>query len=222
MRGKIVSHLFLLLMAGLVVINGRALAQTVAYRQTDLASDVHDLADNFIPLLKNAWGIAFQPGQAFFVANTRTGSVTALDATGSDIGLGGFVVPNVAGTGGDSITGIAADPNSIFGNPSFRTPFILVTESGNIFEWGPDVRGDLPQQATLVLNNSASGAVYTGVAILNPPCCSPFLAVIFTAALSRLTPAGSRCWPLRDRSMIQAYQPVMRPMEFRSSGARCL
>jgi uncharacterized protein (TIGR03118 family) len=56
-------------------------------------------------------------------------------------------------------------------------PFILVTDQGTIFTWGPDAQGDLPAQATLEVNNAARNAVYKGVAILNSSLTQPALAV---------------------------------------------
>jgi hypothetical protein len=44
-------------------------AQSIAYRQTDLASNVPDLADNLAPSLVNPWGVGFLSGQPFFIAN---------------------------------------------------------------------------------------------------------------------------------------------------------
>jgi hypothetical protein len=54
-------------------------------------------------------------------------------------------------------------------------PFILVTEEGTIFTWGPVAQGDIPQAATLVRSRSA--AVYKGVAILDSLLTAPALAV---------------------------------------------
>jgi uncharacterized protein (TIGR03118 family) len=56
-------------------------------------------------------------------------------------------------------------------------PFILVTDEGTIFIWGPDARGDLPEEATLVVNNASRSAVYKAVAILNSSLTAPALAV---------------------------------------------
>jgi hypothetical protein len=101
--------------------------------------------------------------------------VTAHDATGVGVVPGSFIVPNAAWTGFDTPTGIVADQNSFIGSPSLIKPFILVTEEGTIFTWGPDAQGDIPQAATLVRSRSA--AVYKGVAILDSLLTAPALAV---------------------------------------------
>jgi uncharacterized protein (TIGR03118 family) len=152
-------------------------AQTIAYRQTNLASNLPSVANNVTPGLVNPWGIAFLPNQAFFIADNQPGHVTVHDASGFGAGPGGFILPNAAGTGFDHPIGMVADQNSFFGGSSLIKPFLLVTDEGTIFTWGPDSRGDIPQAATLVVDNSSSGAIYKGVAILTSSLTQPALAV---------------------------------------------
>jgi uncharacterized protein (TIGR03118 family) len=152
-------------------------AQTIAYRQTNLASNLSNVANNVTPSLADPWGIAFLPDQPFFLADNNVGRVTAHDASGVGVRPGSFTVPNSAGTGFDAPTGIVADQNSFFGSSSLVKPFLLVTDQGTILTWGPDAVGDLPQQATLVVNNAPRSAVYKGVAILNSSLTQPALAV---------------------------------------------
>jgi len=127
--------------------------------------------------LVDPFGIAFLSGQPFFLSDNKAGRVTAHDANGVSVRPGSFTVPNSAGAGFDAPTCIVADQNSFFGSSSLVKPFILVTDEGTILTWGPDARGDLPQHATLVVNNSARNAVYKGVAILDSSLTQPALAV---------------------------------------------
>ena len=152
-------------------------AQTIAYRQANLASNLPNIANNVTPRLVNPFGIAFLSGQPFFIADNNVGRVTVHDATGSSAGPGSFTLPNAAHTGFDTPTGIVADQNSDFGGLSLVKPFIVVTDQGTVFTWGPDARGDFPPEATLVVNNGPSGAVYKGVAILSSSLTAPALAV---------------------------------------------
>jgi uncharacterized protein (TIGR03118 family) len=152
-------------------------AQTTAYRQANLASNLSNVANNVTPGLADPWGIAFLPDQPFFLADNHVGRVTAHDASGLGVRPGSFTVPNSAGTGFDTATGIVADQNSFFGSASLVKPFILVTDEGTIFTSGPDARGDLPPQATLVVDHGSTGAAYKGVAILNSSLTAPVLAV---------------------------------------------
>lgn len=213
MRLRIASYLWVFL-AGFALAAGSASAQTVAYRQTNLASDVNvpGFANHTNLSMQNPWGIAFLPGQSFVLANTDNGRVTTHDAAGASAGPGGFIVPNSAGTGQGSPTGIVADPNSFFGGRNLRTPFVMVAGDGAVLEWGPDANGNVLPQATLVLDNSSKGAVYRGVAILTPACCAPFLAVTnfhsglvepYTAFFVTLAPPGS----FTDPNLPAGYAP---------------
>jgi uncharacterized protein (TIGR03118 family) len=176
-KHRIGLYFIALFLFGFLLAATNAIAQTVAYRQTNLASNLPNVASGVSPNLVNPWGTAFLADQPFFIADNKVGRVTSHDAKGSGVGPGGFTTPNAAGTGFDTPTGIVADQNSFFGGPSLVKPFILVTEQGTVFTWGPDARGDLPSEATLVVNNGANGAVYKGVAILNSSLTAPALAV---------------------------------------------
>ena len=177
MKYKIAFYFVSFLLIGFLLAVASASAQTIGYRQTNLASTLPNVANNVAPTLVNPWGMSFLNGQPFFIADNGAGKVTALDATGLGVRPGSFTIPNAAGTGFDSPTGIVADQNSSFGSPSLINPFVIVTEQGTIFTWGPDAQGNLPQQATLVRNNTATGSVYKGVAILNSTLTAPALAV---------------------------------------------
>ena len=177
MKHKIAFYFVSFLLIGFLLAVASASAQTIGYRQTNLASTLPNVANNVAPTLVNPWGMSFLNGQPFFIADNGAGKVTALDATGLGVRPGSFTIPNAAGTGFDSPTGIVADQNSSFGSPSLINPFVIVTEQGTIFTWGPDAQGNLPQQATLVRNNAATGSVYKGVAILNSTLTAPALAV---------------------------------------------
>jgi uncharacterized protein (TIGR03118 family) len=64
----------------------------------------------------------------------------------------------------------------LFGGLALAKPFILVTDQGTIFTWSPDTQGDIPQEATQVVDNSSTGSVYKGVVILNSSLTAPALA----------------------------------------------
>ncbi len=162
---------------GFLFVVANTAAQSIAYRQTNLASNLPAAANNIAPSLVDPWGIAFLSGQPFFIADNNVGRITTHDGSGIGVRPGSFIVPNAAGTGFDRPNGIVADPNSSFGSRSLIAPFILVTGEGTVFIWGPNAQGDLPQFATQVIDRSARGAVYKSVAILNSPLSQPALAV---------------------------------------------
>ena len=177
MKHKNALYFSSLILFGLLLAAANATGQSIAYRQTNLASNLPNVANNVTSGLVNPWGISFLPGQPFFIADNQAGRVTVHDITGTGTAPASFIVPDAAGTGFDTPTGIVADQNSFFGGPSLVNPFILVTEEGTVFTWGPDARGDLPQAATLVVNSASTGAVYKGVAILNSSLTALALAV---------------------------------------------
>jgi len=176
-KRRVAVYLVSFFLFGFLLVADMVTAQTIAYRQANLASNRSNVANNVTPGLVDPFGIAFLSGQPFFLADNNAGRVTAHDASGLSVRPGSFTVPNAAGTGFDAPTGIVADQNSSFGSASLVKPFILVTDEGTILTWGPDARGDLPQSATLEVNNAARSAVYKGVAILNSSLTQPALAV---------------------------------------------
>jgi hypothetical protein len=91
---------------GFVFATDNVTAQTVAYRQTNLASNLPNVANNVTPRLVNPFGSTFLSGQPFFIADNNVGRVTVHDATGLSAGPGSFTVPNAAKTGFDTPTGI--------------------------------------------------------------------------------------------------------------------
>jgi uncharacterized protein (TIGR03118 family) len=178
-KSKVGSLSFALLFAGIVSSGSGAAAQANAYRQINLTSDIMGSAANFTPGLKNPSGVAYFPGGSLFVANNGTGTVTVHDATGSSIGLIGFSVPNSSGTAGAPLTGIVADLTGNFALPAdgVLTQFVVASQDGTVSAWGPDSQGDIPQLALRTIDNSAAGAVYTGIAILRPTSINPYLLV---------------------------------------------
>src|SRR5882724_9677515 len=176
-KRRIALYFVSFFLVGFLLAAANASAQTIGYRRTNLASNLANVANNVTPGLVNPWGIAFLSDQPFFIADNKVGRVTVHDASGLGVGPGGFIVPNATRTGFDTPTGIVADQNSFFGGLLLLKPFILVTDEGTVFTWGPDAQGDIPPAATLVVNHASTGAVYKGVAILNSALTAPALAV---------------------------------------------
>ena len=204
MLRRISGKAFLLFLIGMLLAAGSASAQSIAYRQNNLASDVAGLADKTDPFLLDPWGIAIDPGLSFIVANSSRGHVISLDAAGGRTTPPSFSVPNPAGTGPAAPTGIVTDLNSIFGAgnslPPLQISTITATAGGGIYFWFVNADGTSLPQATLVVDQSRAGAVYTGLAILTPACCVEFLAAAnfhsgsiesYTPRFNRLAPPGS-------------------------------
>jgi uncharacterized protein (TIGR03118 family) len=182
LKRKIILRIFSLLLFGFAFAAGSATAQTVAYRRTNLTSDLPDVANHLNPLLQNPWGIALPQGPSFLIAIAGSGRVIAFSETGDVGGNGGFPTPNSAGTGTAAPMGIVSDPSSSFGNRDLARPFIIstitATVDGEIYFWAIDATGNVPSLATLEVDHSREGAVYTATAILTPAGGAPVLAVV--------------------------------------------
>src|SRR5260370_42546317 len=125
-KRRVVLYFVAFFLFGLLFVADIVTAQTMAYRQNNLASNLSNVANNVIPGLVDPWGIAFLSGQPFFIADNTAGRVTAHDSTGIGVVPGGFIVPNVPGTGFATPTGTVADQNSFFARPSLAIPFTFV------------------------------------------------------------------------------------------------
>lgn len=150
-----------------------------AFRQTNLVSDVGGNAAHTDPALINPWGIAFMPGQSFFIADNNSGTARVYDASGNADSPVGFVIPPPpANAFASAPTGVVFNPIPedfiVRQNPA---QFVFATEDGTISTWST-INGNNPTSAFLTVDNSAGGAVYKGLAILTPDCCREFLALI--------------------------------------------
>jgi uncharacterized protein (TIGR03118 family) len=154
-------------------------AQTNSFKQTNLVSDTSGLAARRQPDLLNPWGIAFLPGQSFMVAINQTGSGKRLDGTG--VPNINFVVPPPRGSSNPSTpTGIVANIiNGVLADFSVnrRTSlFIFDTEDGTISGWN-----GVDTDAILAVDNSARGAVYKGLALVENDSGAFILATNFNS-----------------------------------------
>ena len=142
--------------------------QPNAYRQTNLVSDGAVQAANTDQDLKNAWGIAFLPGAPFWIADNGTGLSTLYDGTGAKQQLV-VRIPTPSGASGGTAapTGMVANTSTQFRIPNTELPslFLFATEDGTIAGWNPGLSD--PSSAEIVVDSSqsASGAIYKGLAI---------------------------------------------------------
>lgn len=139
----------------LVLISSSAVAQ---YSSVNLTSDLAGKAKHQDTLLKNAWGIAYSPGQPFWVSDEADGWSTLYNAQGVPQSLQ-VIVPTAGGTGFGSPTGLVYNGSSQFKIDTWTSAFLFATLDGSIQGWS-----DFDPSTTLVGATSA-GAVYTGLAI---------------------------------------------------------
>jgi uncharacterized protein (TIGR03118 family) len=139
----------------LVLASSAALAQ---YASTNLDSDLAGKAKHQDSLLKNAWGLAYAPGGAFWVNDEADGWSTLYDGKGNKQSLE-VIVPTAAGTGFGSPTGMVYNGSQEFKIDSWVSEFLFATLDGSIQGWS-----DFDPSTTLI-GATSTGAVYTGLAI---------------------------------------------------------
>lgn len=136
-----------------------------AYQQTNLVSNIAGLAPTSDPNLKNPWGIAWAPGGALWASDNNASASTLYTGTGAIVKL----VVGIPPVTSSAPTGMVWNPNpNQFMIPGTMTGsvFIFDGEDGTITAWNPavDPVTNGTSTASLVLDNSASGAVYKGLA----------------------------------------------------------
>ena len=136
---------------------GSASAQQTGYVQTNLVGNVAGVGNHTDAQLSNPWGIAFIPGNAFWIANNNGGTSTLYDAAGNKQ-PGTITIPTAANApcAVGCPTGVVANTSTAFGGAAF----IFDTEDGIIASWTG------APAAIVSRDNSARGAVYKGLAIL--------------------------------------------------------
>jgi uncharacterized protein (TIGR03118 family) len=140
------------------------LAQQAGFSQTNLVSNTAGVANTTDPQLLNPWGISILPGQDFWIANNNSGTSTLYDNQGNkDTGLvvtipGATHNPNGNCSPGCPTGNVSNGNGSYFGGGQF----IFDTEDGLIASWT-----GASNTAAVAFDNSASGAVYKGLASLN-------------------------------------------------------
>ncbi len=166
-------------------------AQQSGYSQTNLVANTAGIANNTDSQLSNPWGIALFPGQPFWIANNNGGTSTLYDANGNKNSLV-VQIPSAAVNpcSPGCATGIVANSaGADFGGAQF----IFDTEDGIVASWS---QGTV---ATKVVDNSSTGAVYKGLALLTKGTGNFLLAAnfksgkvdVFDRAFNSVTLAGS-------------------------------
>jgi uncharacterized protein (TIGR03118 family) len=145
------------------------------YLVHNLVSDLANIADHQDKNLVNPWGVAFG-ATPFWAGNNGTGTATLYGGTGAPIALV-VTIPQAgnAGTAGP-VTGVifntfASNANAFdvqTGKPSL---FMFCSEDGVISGWNQTVSGT---KASILFDNSKSGAVYTGCT-LGGTAAAPYL-----------------------------------------------
>ncbi len=140
-----------------------ALPASNAYVVRNLTSDLQDLADYTDPNLKGAWGISLSSKSPFWISDAATGLSTLYTSTGSVIPLVVTIPPSKAGGAAGTPTGTVYNGTSGFAVASGQpAAFLFDTLDGTISGWNATVNKGA---ALVMVDNSGSGAVYTGLAM---------------------------------------------------------
>jgi uncharacterized protein (TIGR03118 family) len=162
LEDKVKNKLSLLGLLIALAIPSAMRAQQTGYSQTNLVSNTAGVATTTDPQLLNPWGISILPGQDFWIADNNSGVSTLYDAQGTKNALvvtipGATHNPNGNCSPGCPTGTVSNGNGSYFGGGSF----IFDTEDGIIANWTG------ASTAVVAFDNSASGAVYKGLALLN-------------------------------------------------------
>jgi uncharacterized protein (TIGR03118 family) len=150
--------LTLALGVALVFASSSAMAQ---YQLTSLVSNQVGKAVHVDPLLVNAWGLVYAPGSPWWISDQGSGWSTLYTGNGTKKSLE-VSVPSANGSGTGQPTGIVFNGSTEFQLQASGSVFLFATLDGTISAWVPGVNFN---QALIAVNNSSSGAVYTGLAI---------------------------------------------------------
>jgi uncharacterized protein (TIGR03118 family) len=182
------------------------------YTQRNLVSDSNAVrAENRDLNLVNGWGLAFNPFGPAWVADNGTGVSTLYDGEGKPQNLV-VTIPGASGAKGNP-TGIVFYGGMEFlvhrGSKSGPGRFLFASEDGGIAAWAPTV--DL-MQAVRVVNNSASHAIYKGLALSGNGTRALLYASdfhngkvdVFDSSFKPVTLPGT---PFRDPTLPTGYAP---------------
>jgi uncharacterized protein (TIGR03118 family) len=144
------------------------------FTQVFLASDLPNVARIQDPNLVNPWGLATSPTGPFWFAENGAGVSDILDGEGEIVPLV-VGVPSSTGSNG-SLTGTVYNggPGFVISANGVSKPatFLFATEDGSILGWNGYVNLNAVVE---VVDNSASGASYKGLALATNPAGQTFL-----------------------------------------------
>ena len=152
--------------------------QSNNYTQTNLVSSVPGLALTVDDSLQHPWGMAASSNQPFRIAANGKGQFRSYDANGLPQDPRAVIAVPPGVTFPANPTGVAANTSGEFIPPEspLPSPFLFATRQGTISGEYADDRGDIKTTTILVVDHGSQGAEYTGLAVLTPDCCAPYLA----------------------------------------------
>src|SRR5262245_51052732 len=145
------------------------LQPSTTFTQTNLVSDVPGMAQTTDPNLVNPWGITLGTNSGLWVAENGADMAESFDGTGKALPVGSplaVTIPGPGGTGTAPPAGLATTATSGFvisaAGKSGPATELFATEDGTIAGWNSNVDAT---HAVTAVDNSASGAIYKGLAM---------------------------------------------------------
>jgi uncharacterized protein (TIGR03118 family) len=140
--------------------------------QHNLVSDGSVPADNTDPNLVNPWGVAASPTGPFWISDNGTGVTTIYNGSGTPVPAAGHLVITIAAPPGQTTP--STPTGQVFNTAgsgfnvseaghSASSAFLFATEDGTISGWSPTVDAG---SSIIAVDNSAEGAVYKGITML--------------------------------------------------------
>jgi uncharacterized protein (TIGR03118 family) len=157
-------------------------AEADGFVQTNLVSDIPQLAALTDSALVNPWGMSHSAASPIWTSNQGTGTATLFQVTPTLMKVdpagtnGNIIIPTTA-SGPQGPTGQVANPTSSFlvgGGDNMAAHFIFANLNGTISAW------DMGQKAFIQV--TTANASYTGLAIVNVPQVGPLLYAANNAA----------------------------------------
>jgi uncharacterized protein (TIGR03118 family) len=143
-----------------IVCAASAPAPANSFIQHNLVADQPGVADVTDPNLVNPWGISESASSPFWISDNGKGLTTLYNGSGTIIPLVVTVAPPKSQTSASAPSGQINNNTTVFvlanGKPA---SFIFVTEDGTLSAWNGGAG------TTIEVDNSASGAVYEGLAL---------------------------------------------------------
>ena len=163
------QRMLVLLAAALPQLAFSQLPTANAYVQQNLVSDIPGFAAVTDPHLVNPWGMSTSASSPFWVTDNTTGLSTLYNGSGA--------ITAVVVTIPAAKTGATAAPTGQVNNSTTgfvlangkAASFIFAAEDGTISAWNGGTA------STIMVNNSVTGAVYTGLAIGTSSTLGPLL-----------------------------------------------
>lgn len=176
------------------------------YVQHNLVSDIPGLADVTDPNLVDPWGLSFSATSPFWISDAGKSSATLYNGSGSITPIVVSIPAGAKGPAKSSPSGQVNNNTTVFLLPTgTKASFIFATEDGTISAWAGGAA------STVMVDNSAAGAAYEGLAIGTSSIGGTLYAAnfntgnidVFDGKFTPATLAGS----FQDPSLPSGYAP---------------